>query len=93
MSGELWMMARNGTTLLPGEARKLAVAYDLLRRQRHHDDRIVAQARSLTAAWLTHDEAPTDATWGSVKARLEMLAALVQAAKDDTDGTQGGTDG
>jgi len=28
MSGDLWQMARNGTTLLPGEARKLALAYD-----------------------------------------------------------------
>jgi len=34
MSGELWQMARNGTTLLPGEARKLANAYDKLREER-----------------------------------------------------------
>jgi hypothetical protein len=34
MSGELWQMARNGTTLLPGEARKLALAYDRLREER-----------------------------------------------------------
>lgn len=31
MSGELWIMARNGTTLLPSEVRKLAADYDLLR--------------------------------------------------------------
>jgi len=34
MSGDLWQMARNGTTLLPGEARKLALAYDRLREER-----------------------------------------------------------
>lgn len=34
MSGDLWQMARNGTTLLPGEARKLALAYDKMRQER-----------------------------------------------------------
>lgn len=33
MSGDLWQMARNGTTLLPGEARKLAVAFDKMRQE------------------------------------------------------------
>ena len=35
MSGELLVMARNGTTLLPGEARKLALSYDTLREKYH----------------------------------------------------------
>ena len=32
MSGDLWQMARNGTTLLPSEVKKLAADYDRLRR-------------------------------------------------------------
>lgn len=31
MSGDLWAMARNGTTLLPSEVKKLAADYDRLR--------------------------------------------------------------
>ena len=31
MSGDLWVMARNGTTLLPSEVKKLAADYDRLR--------------------------------------------------------------
>lgn len=30
MSGDILLMARNGTTLLPGESKKLALAYDTL---------------------------------------------------------------
>lgn len=36
MSEDLWIMARNGTTLLPGEAIKIAKAHDALR-QKYHD--------------------------------------------------------
>ena len=34
MSGDLWQMARNGTTLLPSEVKKLAADYDRLRQDR-----------------------------------------------------------
>lgn len=39
MSGDLWIMARNGTTLLPSEVKKLAADYDRLR------DRLAAVKR------------------------------------------------
>lgn len=49
MSGDLIAMARSGVTLLPGEARKVAVAYDKLfeRVKELEADRAALQAKVL----------------------------------------------
>lgn len=60
MSGDLWQMARNGTTLLPSEVKKLAADYDRLRRilgaLREPSEAVMVGAFSAGAVWdvVTH---------------------------------------
>lgn len=60
MSGDLWQMARNGTTLLPSEVKKLAADYDRLRRilaaLREPNEAVMVGALSAGAVWdvVTH---------------------------------------
>lgn len=71
MSGDLWQMARNGTTLLPSEVKKLAADYDRLRR-------ILGALREPSEETLQMMSMPlalSTAQWALVEAIRAALAA------------------
>lgn len=84
MSGDLWQMARNGTTLLPGEAKKLATAYDRLRDER---DKLLSELSISRLSYQQQDErlafveAERDAAEANAERRWEDI--LIAAKKID----------
>ena len=90
MSGDLWVLARNGTTLLPAELQKIAADYDRLRtrvqwleNEVHHMDRVVSRAETL---------ARNVALWGKLdaydfRALQEAVDTYWEHSLDD-DGTE-----
>lgn len=79
MSGDLWQMARHGTTLLPSEVKKLAADYDRLRRilaaLREPRDEIVDAIAAV--AW---DD--SGAIFSTYAAKAMIRAAVAAAEKE-----------
>ena len=82
MSGDLIAMARSGITLLPGEARKVAQAYDKLLERCIRAERILDKLREPSeAVW----EAAVEAFEASSGSTFASLCAAVEAAEQEVD--------